>query len=66
MMLALGDALAVALLERRGFSATDFHALHPGGQLGQQLRRVSELMHAGDGPAARSPRAGPCRRRSSR
>jgi arabinose-5-phosphate isomerase len=49
MMAALGDALAVALLERRGFSATDFHALHPGGQLGQQLRRVSELMHAGDG-----------------
>jgi arabinose-5-phosphate isomerase len=49
MMAALGDALAVALLERRGFSATDFHALHPGGQLGQQLRRVSEVMHAGDG-----------------
>ena len=48
MMLALGDALAVALLERRGFSATDFHALHPGGQLGRQLRRVAELMHRGD------------------
>ena len=45
MMLALGDALAVALLERRGFTASDFHALHPGGQLGQQLRRVAELMH---------------------
>jgi arabinose-5-phosphate isomerase len=45
MMLALGDALAVALLERKGFTARDFHALHPGGQFGQQLRRVSELMH---------------------
>ena len=45
MMLALGDALAVALLERKGFTAGDFHALHPGGQLGQQLRRVAELMH---------------------
>src|SRR5262249_38406042 len=54
MMLALGDALAVALLERRGFSAHDFHALHPGGHLGQQLRRVSELMHKGEGlPLAR-------------
>jgi arabinose-5-phosphate isomerase len=49
MMLALGDALAVALMERRGFTATDFHALHPGGQLGQQLRRVTELMHTGTG-----------------
>ena len=49
MMLALGDALAVALMERRGFTATDFHALHPGGQLGQQLRKVTELMHAGSG-----------------
>ena len=48
MMLALGDALAVALLERRGFSATDFHALHPGGQLGRQMRRVAELMHKGE------------------
>ena len=48
MMLALGDALAVALLERQGFSATDFHALHPGGQLGRQLRRVAELMHRGE------------------
>ena len=49
MMLALGDALAVALMERRGFTATDFHALHPGGQLGQQLRRVTDLMHTGPG-----------------
>jgi arabinose-5-phosphate isomerase len=47
MMLGLGDALAVALLERRGFTAHDFHALHPSGSLGQQLRRVTELMHKG-------------------
>jgi arabinose-5-phosphate isomerase len=47
MMLALGDALAIALLERRGFTANDFHALHPSGHLGQQLRRVDQLMHAG-------------------
>lgn len=48
MMMALGDALAVALLERRGFSAADFHQLHPGGQLGRALLRVSDLMHKGD------------------
>ena len=47
MMLALGDGLAVALLERRGFTANDFHALHPSGHLGQQLRRVDQLMHGG-------------------
>jgi arabinose-5-phosphate isomerase len=46
-MLAMGDALAVALLERRGFSAADFRLLHPGGSLGQKLRRVSDLMHGG-------------------
>ncbi|QQP92551.1 KpsF/GutQ family sugar-phosphate isomerase [Skermanella sp. TT6] len=45
MMMALGDALAVALLERRGFSAADFKVFHPGGQLGRQLLRVTELMH---------------------
>jgi arabinose-5-phosphate isomerase len=47
MMLAVGDALAVALLERKGFSAEDFHQLHPGGKLGQQLLRVADLMHVG-------------------
>eukprot|EP01136_Pigoraptor_vietnamica_P039947 Opistho-1_new@11303 len=47
MMLALGDALAVALLERKGFSAEDFHQLHPGGKLGQKLLRVADLMHVG-------------------
>ncbi len=45
MQMAMGDALAVALLTRRGFTATDFRAYHPGGQLGAQLRRVRELMH---------------------
>jgi arabinose-5-phosphate isomerase len=47
MMLALGDALAIALLERRGFSAEDFKEFHPGGKLGQRLLRVSNLMHIG-------------------
>ncbi|MDA0661489.1 MAG: KpsF/GutQ family sugar-phosphate isomerase [Proteobacteria bacterium] len=48
MALALGDAIAVALLERRGFSTTDFRVLHPGGQIGSSLQRVSDLMHTGD------------------
>jgi len=48
MMLALGDALSVALIERRGFSAQDFQVLHPGGKLGRRLLRVAELMHTGD------------------
>jgi arabinose-5-phosphate isomerase len=47
MMLALGDAIAVALLERKGFSTEDFQALHPGGRLGQQLLRVADIMHEG-------------------
>ena len=45
--LALGDALAVALLERNGFSETDFGALHPAGSLGRRLLTVGELMHRG-------------------
>jgi arabinose-5-phosphate isomerase len=48
MQLALGDALAVALLEARGFSATDFRVYHPGGKLGAMLSHVSDLMHSGD------------------
>jgi len=48
LMMALGDALSVALLERRGFSPEDFHALHPGGKLGRRLLKVSDLMHIGD------------------
>jgi arabinose-5-phosphate isomerase len=47
-MLALGDALAVALLERRGFGAREFSLLHPGGKLGKKLVRVEALMHRGD------------------
>ncbi|MCS6854517.1 MAG: KpsF/GutQ family sugar-phosphate isomerase [Elioraea sp.] len=48
LMLALGDALAVALLARKGFGAEDFRVLHPGGRLGRRLLRVRDLMHAGD------------------
>ncbi len=47
-MLALGDALAVAVSMRKGFKAEDFADLHPGGKLGKRLARVRELMHAGD------------------
>ncbi len=46
--LAMGDALAVALLEKNGFKAEDFALLHPAGSLGRRLMRVEELMHAGD------------------
>lgn len=48
MMLALGDALAVALLERKGFSSSDFKVFHPGGSLGKRLLRVADLMHGHD------------------
>ena len=47
-MLALGDALAMALMEKRGFEEKDFAELHPGGKLGKRLARVSALMHSGD------------------
>jgi arabinose-5-phosphate isomerase len=47
-MLALGDALAVTLSEKRGFKEEDFANLHPGGKLGKKLARVSTLMHSGD------------------
>ena len=53
--LAMGDALAVALLERRGFREEDFAALHPKGNLGAKLRRIEQVMHSGDG----LPRVGP-------
>ncbi len=46
--LAMGDALAIALAERRGFTAEDFAGLHPGGKLGKRLTPVSELMHRGE------------------
>jgi arabinose-5-phosphate isomerase len=45
--MAMGDALAIALLDRRGFSQDDFAALHPGGRLGKKLLRVRDLMHSG-------------------
>lgn len=48
MQLALGDCLAVALLETKGFTAHDFKAFHPGGSLGAQLKLVADLMHKGD------------------
>ncbi|HEY8564178.1 MAG TPA: KpsF/GutQ family sugar-phosphate isomerase [Beijerinckiaceae bacterium] len=48
MQLALGDALAVALLETRGFSALDFGVYHPGGKLGAQLKLVRDVMHTGE------------------
>ena len=47
-MLAMGDALAMALLEKRGFKEDDYAALHPGGGLGVKLRRVENVMHSGD------------------
>lgn len=54
-MLAMGDALAMALLERRGFKEDDYAALHPGGGLGFKLKRVENVMHAGE----QVPRIGP-------
>ena len=54
-MMALGDALAIALLERRGFKEEDFARLHPGGQLGKKFQRVEQLMHTGED----LPRVGP-------
>ena len=47
-MLALGDALAIAVSLRKGFRAEDFAELHPGGKLGKHLAKVRDLMHAGD------------------
>lgn len=47
-MLAVGDALAMALLEKRGFKEEDYAALHPGGGLGVRLRRVENVMHTGE------------------
>jgi arabinose-5-phosphate isomerase len=58
--LAMGDALAISLLERRGFKEEDFAALHPGGKLGKRLRRLENLMHTGENlpcvaPGAKMP-----------
>src|SRR5579875_2717799 len=57
LMLALGDALAIALLERKGFSAEEFQVLHPGGNIGRRLLRVSDIMHTGDEIPLTSPEA---------
>ncbi len=54
-MLALGDALAIAVSLRKGFRAEDFAVLHPGGKLGKRLATVRQLMHSGDSV----PRVGP-------
>ncbi len=59
-MLALGDALAVTLSEKRGFKEEDFANLHPGGKLGKRLARVESLMHTGEalpcvGPQTKMP-----------
>ncbi len=54
-MVALGDALAVALADKRGFKEEDFADLHPGGKLGKKLARVSRLMHSGDAIPRVSP-----------
>jgi arabinose-5-phosphate isomerase len=56
-MLALGDALAVTLSEKRGFKEEDFANLHPGGKLGKRLARVESLMHSGDALPRVSPNA---------
>ena len=53
--LAMGDALAIALFEQRGFGPDDFATLHPGGRLGRKLQRVENLMHAGDALPRVSP-----------
>ena len=55
MQVALGDALAVALLTRRGFTAADFRQYHPGGKLGARLRRVRDVMHGSDAMPLATP-----------
>jgi arabinose-5-phosphate isomerase len=55
MQMALGDALAVALLTRRGFTASDFRQFHPGGRLGARLKHVRDLMHAGEAMPLAAP-----------
>ncbi len=53
--MAIGDALAISLLERRGFQSDDFAVLHPAGRLGKKLLRVEHLMHSGDSLPRVSP-----------
>ena len=56
MMLGLGDALAVNLLQKRGFTSQHFKGFHPGGQLGKQLMSVTDLMHSGENIPIVSPK----------
>src|SRR6266568_3220806 len=56
-MLALGDALAMALAEKKGFKEEDFANLHPGGKIGKRLARVETLMHTGDSVPRVTPQA---------
>ena len=55
MQLALGDALAIALLESRGFTAEEFRLFHPGGMLGASLHFVRDIMHQGDAVPLATP-----------
>lgn len=57
MMMALGDALAIALLDRKGFSSADFKRFHPGGKLGRRLLRVGDIMHERDAIPLIAPEA---------
>jgi arabinose-5-phosphate isomerase len=57
MQMALGDALAVAQLTRRGFTASDFRQFHPGGRLGARLKHVRDLMHVGPAMPLAAPDA---------
>src|SRR3546814_18554322 len=63
LMLALGDALAVALLERKGFSSSDFKLLHPGGAPGKRLLRVAALLHRSEERRVGKEGVGPCQSR---
>src|SRR5215468_4485793 len=57
MMMTLGDALALALLERKGFSSADFRVFHPGGRIGRRLLRVRDIMHRDEEIPLASPGA---------
>src|SRR4029077_21033518 len=57
MMLALGDALAIGLLERKGFSSEDFQLFHPGGKFARRLLRAADIMHMGYGVPLIAPDA---------
>ena len=57
MMMALGDALAITLLQKSGFSKSDYKVFHPGGKLGARLKLVKDLMHTGDAVPLAKPSA---------